>query len=727
MVQCYHSLKISFVISIFTLGLALQDEPDIQGQKTLDEIPRTSNKSSIFLEGEKMTTINAEGSEKEVQYLLQDIDAMIGSAHLESDSEALTAMNTKQTEMGPIIITEAKRHWTDSFAIFAIGLDHRKKHILNFFRTLGLKDSAIVVSGIRPESLNQTSLQLLGRLDKEYTISGETVHSPLAEVATTYAHLKAIQRFLRTDAEYGVIFEDDAIFVDNYKLYLDGISGQRGATFMEMISRLVHRAPAGWDEINMGRCVSKCAQDTSLMDLADGIRMVKSPEQFCSSAYIINRKSARYLAKLFSQNLRFSNDKMKAGAFDKGEYQQYSISPRLFRQDGRCGVNGCQDRRECMEYTPQCKEWRQPCEWTQSCTSVDIASPLVPEHAAFAKAFPEAKLAALEGMRTELKKKHLRIRSVYAFLDQCSFFTFPLGVINQLKVAEDLDLIGDKKPFVYMPEDTQYHDCASSNLTAAEAAKTPDFWEKWFRPISDGLGKDADESEVWEFSQHSIVTAFYHLDGVHAYPYSSDEDVITDTAWISRMRAKAYPIVEKYIRPNERFVSFAKSTLDESPPGTDPYLIGVHMRGSEEYVHARVDPSLYIYKSEQELNTHPTGKLFLATDDRNYTKLVSERFGKQQIWASPQSLAEQKLADVFKNSKDRASAEVLMDSILLAMSSKLIKCWSAVSEFAVYFRRTLFPSMAPLAIVDLEAANQVQEDKAKYLDTEGYHAVNVVV
>lgn len=133
------------------------------------------------------------------------------------------------------------------------------------------------------------------------------------------------------------------------------------------------------------------------------------------------------------------------------------------------------------------------------------------------------------------------------------FFAYPMYVINQLLLAEKFGLIGEKAPFVYMPEKHQYHQCSPAS----------NFWTRWFKPIS---GVDAeniqDENDVWEFSTLTIESLHYNKDAVHTYPYEKGNRQLKGDAgtfdWLMCHRDRVKPIMDRYIRIKPDILEQAK-------------------------------------------------------------------------------------------------------------------------------------------------------------------------
>lgn len=395
---------------------------------------------------------------------------------------------------------------------------------------------------------------------------------------------------------------------------------------------------------------------------------------------------------------------MKAQSYDAGTYHQYSITPRLFANAEKplaCNGAKCVSVSECGFtdlFAQSSCSFRPPCEQSGACFSLDVAD----DHAfnySF-NGFPEAKLQKLAQVRQQLKGKRLRIRSLYKFLPGCGFYTFPLFVINQLELAFRWGLIGDKTPIVYMPENHHYSDCHDDGNT-----ETSEFWHKWFKPLNNAKPQDIDEADVWELSQDSIITAYYSNSSVHVYPYPKDDEWESGDKWIAKQRDAATFIMKGFVHVKDEHVKLSIANFNAKFGNTKGPVLGLHMRGTDKFVHPVVDPALYVQETEQHLKRHPDSRVFLATDDSSYVKLMQDKFSTVNLLKAERSKKNVLYNDAFP--KDVKSAQVLQDSLALAQTDTLVKCWSGVSEFAVYFRTTEFENKPWFtSVVDLESATE---------------------
>ncbi len=341
------------------------------------------------------------------------------------------------------------------------------------------------------------------------------------------------------------------------------------------------------------------------------------------------------------------------------------------------------------------------CEKSGKCPVVDIAdTPDMMENDYCNAKVDMGKINKID--KEALKKKHLRIRTIYEFLDGCGFYTFPLIVMNQLIVAKRYGLIGDKKPIVYMPENHHYYDCYTSK---SNERKGTEFWERWFTPVGDKTWRDVSEDDVWEFSQDSIKTAYYDYRNIHAYPYDAKNDWGTPK-WIADMRARAAPIMKEFINVRPELVSESKKFYEKSF-GTTP-TIGMHMRGTDKFVTGKVKVSEFDVQADRFLKLHEDGSIFLATDDKGYLDHMNKRYKGKVAYRNVMRETGNVLYDD-KVSKDKKCKEALLDTLTLSWASSIVKSWSGVSEFAVYFRQARKATPGFETLVDLQLFDGADE------------------
>eukprot|EP00466_Bigelowiella_natans_P018895 jgi/Bigna1/79635/fgenesh1_pg.64_\ len=501
-----------------------------------------------------------------------------------------------------------------------------------------------------------------------------------SELANAMSHRRVYERFVRETStskgeNFALIFEDDV--APEYP----------GLDVMEDIAMILKaRSKIPWDVVNLGRCFDCCETDCVVTSYFEDNAFVRSNHSFCAHAYLVNRKGAAKLIQAASPIKVIADDNIVLSG-RKGDVKHMSITPRLFvqrRSEMQSLINPTSDSflecAECQKCSPEvafmeevvhnqmrCDQMKIPCEFSESCVYLDVQDEKIERD----DDVTNAKLhgdTITEEVREQLKGKHLRIRSPYKFLHACGFFTFPLLVMNQLRAARRLDLIGDKKPFVYMPETHHYFSCKSNTSTELN------FWDVWFHPVSevtiDGWRR-LNEEEVWEFSQNSIMTAYYDSDAIKTYPYGGNDDVPSPD-WIQTQRDKAQKEMVN-IRVREEFVeeslTFYKEHLGAAASSSQ--VLGMHMRGTDKFVTPKVPPEDYIDEGRGFLKKHPKGKIFLATDDPEYTQLLRATFGSKLVVR--EVMRDQAnvlyIDTVNKNLKVK---EVLIDALILSLTSSLL-------------------------------------------------------
>lgn len=355
-----------------------------------------------------------------------------------------------------------------------------------------------------------------------------------------------------------------------------------------------------------------------------------------------------------------------------------------------------------MARKSRCHKLRPICEKSKKCKAVQLVKKKW--YIDYDNIKSAADIANYTTLRKELRGKHLRIRSSRNWFDVAGFFTYPIYVVNQILLAKKLGFIGEKEPFVYMPETQHYFDeCAKSGKQ--------EFWTTWFKPISRVRFQDVAESDVWEFDQLTIESLHHNKDAVHSYPYQMHNHVmhgdVGTKKWAECHRARAQPFVDNYIDVRQSLRDEAANYYSKTF-GRSKKVLGVHMRGTDKWINKKVEPREYDDAIHAFLKLYPKGKVFLATDDPKYLKQAEKEYGASLVVRKV--LREE--GNVFFNdkvSKDRKCRDVLLDSLILSKTDELIKPWSGVSEFSIYFHKKYSISDS-YPIFDLQLNSQKNAD-----------------
>jgi GR25 family glycosyltransferase involved in LPS biosynthesis len=102
-----------------------------------------------------------------------------------------------------------------------------------------------------------------------------------AEISCTIKHYEAIRRLGIECENYGLIFEDDVVLVDN---------------FVELFNSYLERTPENWDAIFMGSCCD--LKISSASERETEIAFLKEhPASKCADGYILRKELAEKITK----------------------------------------------------------------------------------------------------------------------------------------------------------------------------------------------------------------------------------------------------------------------------------------------------------------------------------------------------------------------------------------------------------------------------------------------
>ena len=125
-------------------------------------------------------------------------------------------------------------------------------------------------------------------------------------------------------------------------------------------------------------------------------------------------------------------------------------------------------------------------------------------------------------------------------------------------------------------------------------------------------------------------------------------------------------------------------------------IIGIHMRGTDKGS-AKLSPELmriikpreYFPYIDDYTRKHGYCRIFVATEQQQFLRQMKARYGDRIL--SYEAIRTSGLRNPFQlqGSGYRKGEEVLIDCLLLSRSNYLLKCTSAVGEFAMYFNPNL--------------------------------------
>ena len=192
----------------------------------------------------------------------------------------------------------------------------------------------------------------------------------------------------------------------------------------------------------------------------------------------------------------------------------------------------------------------------------------------------------------------------------------------------------------------------------------------------------------------------YDPDGIYNYPYGHYKSLTDDRldAWYARQRASARRLLARYVRPKPHVLAQVDAFWRAQLAGHD--VLGVHMRGSDKgaadastRLSSIVEPDEYFPHIDRFIGETANPRIFLATEQAQFVARTRARYGKRVVARAVTR------TDTFGPTSNPFQArtgsgylkgeEVLVDCLLLARSWRLLRCTSAVGEYAVYFNEGL--------------------------------------
>ena len=280
------------------------------------------------------------------------------------------------------------------------------------------------------------------------------------------------------------------------------------------------------------------------------------------------------------------------------------------------------------------------------------------------------------------------------------FFAQVQFAINQIRFANDHGLT----PVVFYGQDS----IDGPNAFYEEAAG-PNVWEYYFEPVG-GVTLDLAREQARRSGRRLLTLGYWELWRLHndeprsvfTYPYGHYRHVVDkstglDGRWWARQRSKGRRLVRANVQVRPEILAKVDRFAGEHFKGP---VLGVHARGTDKHdtgtgsrVARIVPPAEYFPLIDDYLSRHAGARVFFATDQKQFRDEMTDRYGDRLI--SYAAILSESDVNVFQ--QQRASGrgnrdkgeEVLIDALLLSRCDFLLKCTSAVGEFAMYFSDSL--------------------------------------
>jgi len=232
---------------------------------------------------------------------------------------------------------------THSIGFYSLTMPKRLEHVQRFAARHGFQMN--IVPGVIAKNLNETELVESGEIVMNFC-------PPTMTVALAQGHRNALKEFLKSENDFGIIFEDDVAVGGSqieHRAY-----GER--PILEIMDELAStHDEVKWDWLNLGRCIDHCAEEKVLIERVEGtknVKLVESGNPMCAHAYMVTRRGAKMLLKN-TWPFYAPWDVMPMlmhKASKKNEFKLFSTTPRLFVQDRNLGPSLHTDSNpECFE------------------------------------------------------------------------------------------------------------------------------------------------------------------------------------------------------------------------------------------------------------------------------------------------------------------------------------------------------------------------------------------
>ena len=274
------------------------------------------------------------------------------------------------------------------------------------------------------------------------------------------------------------------------------------------------------------------------------------------------------------------------------------------------------------------------------------------------------------------------------------FFSYVNFVLNQLAYAERQNL----RPVVYFGPRS-----GDGPNAYYEPEVGDNMWDYYFEPVSDCTYSDLarriadpddplsqtdlvwlNTGELWRLHGSEPESVYPYPHGIYFARFEDDPD------WYLKQRARAHRLITKYVRIKPHVL--VKVDAFQRDHFNGQRVVGVHMRGTDKGT-AKLPPALmrivrpeeYFPYIDEYTKKHGYCKIFVATEQAQFLHRMKARYGERVL--SNEAIRTSGLRNPFhlEGNGYRKGEDVLIDCLLLSRSDYMLKCTSAVGEFAMYF------------------------------------------
>lgn len=206
---------------------------------------------------------------------------------------------------------ERKKESMDEICTYIVCLPSRRKHVNQFVSALGVQGAQFPPVTMKDDLIYES-------LQRRKIISADFPRKTawLGKVACSLSHLTVCEQFLRDNAKFALVFEDDNEIP----------TPDEASAFWKSIGYLL-KTP-GWDFLNLSPCLSSACP----VVMTTWPRLYAG-DSFCQNAYIMNRTAAEALISIaFPLTFKEHALDTKYKYLQSRGVRYYLHHPRIIRQ-----------------------------------------------------------------------------------------------------------------------------------------------------------------------------------------------------------------------------------------------------------------------------------------------------------------------------------------------------------------------------------------------------------